>query len=186
MSFKRLVTFILASVCRGKNGSLQSNVNEFFKDARRSGLWPEVEDVDKSSITKARKKVKWDIFKQILQKAVALAYSVWPDNPKYLWHNMNVYAIDGSKYNLPSTVEIREEFDPKSGLDKDGKGYYPKCTVSTLYDVLRKLPVARTVVKNDASEREEAKKLISHLRDKSVCLFDRGYISYDLLSYLKE
>ncbi|MBF0539083.1 MAG: hypothetical protein HQL03_12620 [Nitrospirae bacterium] len=96
MPFKRLITFILYSVCRYKDGSLQSNVNEFFKDARRSGLWP--------------------------------------DNPKYLWHNMNVYAIDGSKYTLPSTKEIRDEFDPKSGLDKDGKGYYPKCTVSTLYD----------------------------------------------------
>ncbi|MBF0344950.1 MAG: IS4 family transposase [Nitrospirae bacterium] len=58
--------------------------------------------------------------------------------------------------------------------------------MSTLYDVLRKLPVARTVAKNDVSEREEAKILISHLRDKSVCLFDRGYISYDLLSYIEE
>ncbi len=113
-------------MCRCKDGSLQSNVNDFFKDARRSGIWAEVENVDKSSITKARKKVKWELFKQVLQKAVELAYSVWPDNPKYQWHNMNVYAIDGSKYTLPATIEIREKFDPKSGLDKEGKGYYPK------------------------------------------------------------
>ncbi|MBF0539215.1 MAG: transposase [Nitrospirae bacterium] len=99
---------------------------------------------------------------------------------------MNVYAIDGSKYTLPATTKIRDEFDPKSGLDKDEKGYYPKCTVSTLYDVERKLPVARTVAKNDVSEREEAKKLLIHLRDKSVCLFDRGYISYDLLNYIEK
>ncbi len=46
--------------------------------------------------------------------------------------------------------------------------------------------MARTVANNDASEREEAKKLIGNLRENSVCLFDRGYISYDLLSYLEE
>jgi len=59
---------------------------------------------------------------------------------------MSVYATDGSIYNLPATDKIREKFDPNSGLQNKGKGHYPQCLVSTLFDVFRRLPIARTVV----------------------------------------
>jgi hypothetical protein len=59
---------------------------------------------------------------------------------------MSVYATDGSKYNLPATGNIREKFDPDSGLQNKGKGHYPQCLVSTHYDVFRRLAIARTVV----------------------------------------
>ena len=40
--------------------------------------------------------------------------------------------------------EIRNEFDPQRG--KKINGHFPQCLVSTLYDVFRRLPVARTIV----------------------------------------
>ena len=112
----------------------------------------------RSSISKAREKIDWSIFAATLEQAVEIAYQAWPSNPSYSW--MSVYAIDGSKYTLPATLEIRQRFDPTSGLATNGKGHYPQCLVSTLYDVLRRLPIARTVMDVSGSERDEAEKLI--------------------------
>ncbi len=99
---------------------------------------------------------------------------------------MSVFAIDGSKYTLPASPEIRDEFDPKSGLQNPGKGHFPMCLVSTVYDVFRRLPIARTVVPVDSSEREEVKALLPFIPVRSVLLLDRGYPSFDLISYLLE
>ncbi len=56
--------------------------------------------------------------------------------------------------------------------------------MSTLYDVFRRFPVARTIVSIHGSEREEAAALLPSVPEKSVLLFDRGYPSYDLFRLL--
>ena len=156
----------------------------FFRNARRSGLWPSADPIHRSALSKARKKVGWKVFEDMLKKAVRVAYECWPENPKYLWHGMSVYAVDGSQFELPATEEIRREFDPKSGLQFKGKGHYPLCLVSTVYDVFRRLPVGRTVVPVNSCEREQAKLLLPQVPAGGVVLFDRGYPSYELLVYL--
>lgn len=97
---------------------------------------------------------------------------------------MSVYAIDGSSYNLPATDEIRKEFDPESGLDHPGKGHFPQCLVSTAYDVFRRLPIARSVVNANGSEREQAKSFIPFIPSGGVILFDRGYPGYEFIKEL--
>ena len=159
---------------------------EFFRNARRSGLWPEAQAVHRCSLSRSRKKLPWTIFRDILKDAVELAYKLWPRDPSYLWHGMSVIGIDGSKYNLPATEENRKEFDPKSGLDHAGKGHYPQCLVSTAYDVFRRFPVARTVVSIHGSERKEAINLLASIRPGAVLLFDRGYPSYHLICSLRD
>lgn len=150
-------------------------------------MLPEAGAVHRSSISKARKKVPWQVFENLAKEATSLAYEILPQDPKYLWHNMSVYAFDGSKYDLPATVQIREEFDSKSGLNHPGKGHYPQCLVSTAYDVFRRIPVGRTVSSiENGNEREDAKKLISHhIPQGSLLCFDRGYPSYEFFLWLQ-
>jgi hypothetical protein len=124
------------------------------------------------------------MFQDILSKAVDVAYELWPDKPEYLWHGRSVYAVDGSKYTLPATPELRKEFDPASGLGHSGKGHYPQCLVSTVYDVFRRLPIGRTVVDIHGSEREEAQSLLPCIPPDSVVLFDRGYPGYEFFKEL--
>lgn len=162
----------------GKSGA-------FFRQARRSGLWPEAEAVHRSTVTKARAKLSYAAFEQMHHDAVRLAYAVWPDDGSYAWQGLSVFAIDGSIYNLPASEALRKAFDPDSGLDKPGKGHYPQCLVSTAHDVFRRLPIARTVQAMAlANEREEAKALLPHIPKGGILLFDRGYPSYDLIDYL--
>jgi hypothetical protein len=159
---------------------------DFFRNARRSGIWPDAEAVHRSGISLARNKVPWTVFRDIHHQAVELAYKLWPRNPAFLWHGMSVLAFDGSKYDLPATEKIREEFDPKSGFQHKGKGHYPQCLVTTAYDVFRRLPVARTIVGIAGSERDEVMSLLPSIRPGSVLLFDRGYPSYKLINALRD
>ena len=122
----------------------------------------------------------------MLKDAVQLAYKIWPDSPEYTWHGMTAIAFDGSKYNLPASDEIREAFDPESGLEFPGKGHYPQCLVSTAFDVFRRLPIARTISPiQTGNEREDVKTLLPRLPNlPQILLFDRGYPSYDLIHHL--
>jgi hypothetical protein len=162
------------------------NSGIFFKNARRSGLWPKATAVHRSAVTKARSKISWTIFQDLLGDAVKVAYQCWPQDQKYLWHDMSVFAFDGSKYTLPATKEIRTEFDPKSGLQNNGKGHFPQCLVMTAYDVFRRLPIARSIEPIHASERYEAKKLLPFIPSNSVSLFDRGFPAYGFIKELQE
>jgi len=187
LPFHKLITFTLSLAASGTNQGVDIKSNQFFKNARRSGLWIDAKAVHRASVSKARRKVPWQIFTDILADAVKCAYQLWPeDQDKYLWHGMSVYALDGSKYNLPATDDIRKKFDPNSGLQNDGKGHYPQCLVSTVYDVFRRLPIARTVVGYDSCEREEMKKLLPFVPANSVWMFDRGYPSYESILYLTQ
>jgi hypothetical protein len=186
MSLPRLITFILSIVASGGNKGVDIKAGVFFRNARRSGLWIAAKAIHRSSLTKRRKKVPWQIFQDMLHKSVEVAYEIFPKKSEYLWHSLSVFAIDGSKYDLPATEEIRNKFDPESGLQYSGRGHYPQCLVSTSYDVFRRLPIGRTIVGIDGSEREEVKNLLPCIPSpcKSIVLFDRGYPSYELLIYI--
>ena len=170
----------------GKSKGVGIKSMEFFRSAGRCGLWHDANAPHRSNVTRARRKVPWTIFQDILSRAVALAYSLWPRDTSFLWHKMSVYAFDGSKFTLPATEAIRAEFDPESGLDHDGKGHYPQCLVMTAYDVFRQLPVARVVGSIHDSERDQAQSLLSHIPPNSVLLFDRGFPSYAFIQTLRE
>ena len=156
LPLSRIMACTLSIVANGDHNGVDIHAGKFFRDARRSGLWPNADAIHRSALTKARKKVPWTVFQDTLNNAVRLAYELWPNTPLSTWHGMSVFATDGSKYTLPATEALRQEFDANSGLDHPGKGHYPQCLVSTLYDVFRRLPIARTVVNVNGSEREEA------------------------------
>lgn len=180
-----LFIFLLSLTASGKSEGVDGKSGTFFRHARRSGLWPEAEAVHRSSVTKARAKLSWTAFEQVHQEAVRLAYELWPHAEEDTWLGLSVFAIDGSKYRLPASDELRQAFDPDSGLDHPGKGHYPYCLVSTVYDVFRRLPIARSVRPiAEANEREEVKALLPLIPPGGVLLFDRGYPSYDLIAYL--
>lgn len=184
LSFPQLVTFVLSSATSDKKSGNNIKAGDFAKQARRSGLFPDAKAVSGGAICKARAKVPWQVFQNIFHDAVDLAQSLWDAQPSHLWHDMSVYAVDGSKYTLPASDELRKEFDPMSGFDNPGKGHYPQCLVSTVYDVFKRQPVTLGIAPNNTSEREEAKLLLPHIPDGGIILFDRGYPSYEFFLML--
>lgn len=186
LPLRKLIVFILSITSSGKGKGVDSKSGEFFKAARRSHLWPSAKAIHRSTLTKARKKVKWEVFEEIFHDAVKLAYEVWPQSDRYTWHGMSVFGVDGSKYSLPATPELREKFDPLSGWENPGKGHYPQCLVSTVYDVFRRIAVGRTVVGCNSSEREQAKVLIPKIPPGNLLLLDRGYPSFEVFDFINK
>ncbi|MGH8550021.1 MAG: hypothetical protein ACRERU_15745 [Methylococcales bacterium] len=41
-----------------------------------------------------------------------MAYEIWAQSDDYTWKGLSVFAIDGSKYDLPASSELRAVFDP--------------------------------------------------------------------------
>lgn len=181
LPLKKLIVFILHLTASGKPGGVDIQSGLFFGAARREGLWPGASAPSRSAVSRRRDKIDWTVFRNIFRSAVLLAYELWPDDPQYTWKNMNVLAIDGSKYRLPASRAVRVRFDPASGPDNPGKGHYPQCLVSTLFDVLRRMPVARSVTDCHGSERDEALVLLDEAPNNSLIIFDRGYPSYAML-----
>jgi hypothetical protein len=180
-----LFVFLLSLTASGKHAGVDGKSGAFFRHARRSGLWPEAEAVHRSAVTKARAKLPWAAFAQLHQEAVRLAYDLWPAAEEDTWQGLSVFAIDGSQYRLPASPALREAFDPDSGLDHPGKGHYPECLVSTVYDVFRRLPITRSIrPMAQANEREALKALLPQIPSGGVLLLDRGYPSYDLMDFL--
>ncbi|MCP4401060.1 MAG: hypothetical protein GY801_27655 [bacterium] len=160
LPFNKVVLSTLSLGGAGNNTGVNTQLGSLFRNARRSGIWTNAQAVHPSALSKARQKVPWNVFRNLWHDAVDLADDLWPDDPQYTWHGLSVCAIDGSKFTLPATEEIRQTFDHDSGLEHPGKGHYPQCLVSTLSDVFRRLPVARTIVSIHGSERDEAVALL--------------------------
>ncbi|MEQ6340634.1 MAG: IS4 family transposase [Gammaproteobacteria bacterium] len=184
MPLPKLMSFVLSLAASGAEQGMAMLFEQFAERACDQGAWPRADAVHASALTKARAKLSWCVFDTLLKQTAALAQTLFPAADCYQWKGMSVYAIDGSKYQLPASVAIRAHFDPDSGLhpDNPGRGHYPMALVSTAYDVFRQLPVARAVVSiADADERIQAQALLPHIPPGGVLVFDQGYPSYDML-----
>jgi len=181
---------LISLVVGNKGKGVDTQLGEIFTDARRSGLWADAQSAHRSALTKARAKLKWETFESLSKNAVELAYKNFPARDEYVWKGCTVRAIDGSHYTLPASDALRTTFDPNSGLGTSGRSHYPQCLVSTMYDVFRRFPVARTVVPlAEADEREQAVELLKQapkLDHEAIELLDQGYPSYKFLHILRE
>jgi hypothetical protein len=181
LPFPRLISFILSSVASGSKGGMAVKAAEFVKQARRSGLWPDAKHFSASAVCKARKKLSWKIFEQLLDEVADLADDLWPSHMCDTWHGLRVLAVDGSKHRLPASVELRDAFDPESGLQYSGKGHYPECVVSVLLDVLRRSPIAQTIAPIASSERKALLDFLTRMPEHSITILDRGYYGYEVM-----
>lgn len=186
LPYPRLITTILSLTAGGKATGVQTKIEELFRTAARTGLWHDCNGLHRSALTKARARIAWTAFEDLFYRAVAQAQTQLPPAAEHLCHGMSVYAIDGSKYTLPASAGLRQEFDPSSGLQHSGKGHFPQALVSTAIDVLRHLPIARTVAPANTSERAQASLILPHLPANGIAMYDRGYPSYDFIRQHQE
>jgi len=177
-----LIVVLISLVTSGRDAGGATTLAAFFTLARRSGLWPNEYSPHRSALTKARAKLPWQVLALLLHRLIVLAYEVFPPREEYQWRGLSVFAFDGSTSTLPATAAMRQAFEPHSGLASPGRGHYPQCVVMTAYDVLRRLPVGRTICAlQDGDERAQAQRLLPLLPPNSVSLFDRGFPSYGFL-----
>jgi len=131
---------------------------------------PQETPVASSTFCDARKKIDESVFKQ-LNAAIIHEYET---NQHYLWKSHRLFAIDGSKINLPKGLI-------KAGYKKPSENmHYPIGLMSCMYQLQSKIPYDFDLVSH-CDERLVANKHIQSLQNGDLVIYDRGYFSYALL-----
>ena len=129
-------------------------------------------DVAASSICDARQKIGWQIFRALLQKVIELFENRF--DKKYLWQGHRLFAVDGTKLNLPSCFK-------KIKYTLYGKqANYPTALVSILFRARALLPYGITFSRH-TNEIKHAFLFLKKLRKNDVVIYDRGYLCLGLL-----
>src|SRR5512143_3766323 len=84
-----LFIVLLSLTVSGKSQGVDSKSGAFFRQARRSGLWPVAAAVHRSAITNARAKLSWTAFEPRHQDAVRLTYGRWPAADEDTWQGLS-------------------------------------------------------------------------------------------------
>ena len=181
ITFPELITVILKGAKRG----LHTAILEMIEDNNVN-----VESYSEAALCKARQKVNYTAFKELAELEAETFYA----SSKYLKYKKRyrVWAIDGSKVDLPTNPETLEEF----GSEPFMHGENAQALASCLYDVLNHIILDAVLVRFDANERELAAAHIDRLA--AYCLehgldpahelltMDRGYPSEELIRKLSE
>ena len=145
-------------------------------------------DISKQALSKARQFINPALFKELYYLSVNLFYKQLPS--RKLWNGYHLFAIDGSKIELPNSKSNFEFFGEMFGYP-DPSRRFTMGLGSIVYDVLDDYIVYASFQRYLASERSAALEHLHNLEDlniyqNSVVIFDRGYYSEDLFRYCVE
>ena len=145
-------------------------------------------DISKQALSKARQFINPALFKELYYLSVDLFYKQLPS--RKLWNGYHLFAIDGSKIELPNSKSNFEFFGEMFGYP-DPNRRFTMGLGSIVYDVLDNYIVHASFQRYLASERSAALEHLHNLEDlniyqNSVVIFDRGYYSEDMFRYCVE
>ena len=142
-------------------------------------------NVSKQALSKARQYIHPDLFKELFYLSVDWFYKNIPS--RKLWNGYHLFAIDGSKFELPNSKSNFEFFGELSGYPNPDRRF-TLGLASMIYDVLDDYIVHASFHKYLASERDAALEHLQNLVDLDICdnsvvIFDRGYYSEKMFRY---
>ena len=145
-------------------------------------------DISKQALSKARQFINPALFKELYYLSVDLFYKQLPS--RKLWNGYHLFAIDGSKIELPNSKSNFEFFGEMFGYP-DPNRRFTMGLGSIVYDVLDDYIVHASFQRYLASERSAALEHLHNLEDlniyqNSVIIFDRGYYSENMFRYCVE
>ena len=166
-----VVLFVFRLVCAKDAPGYRATLAGLWDQCRTLGLAvPQPEPVAPSAICRARAKVDEALFRslhaEVLQQAGKAART-------RLWNGHRVFAVDGSKLNLPRQLIGANYLVPTGG-------YYPQGLLSCLYQLRQRLPVDFDLHAH-SDERRAALNHLPALTAGDVVVYDRGYFSFAFL-----
>jgi len=167
-----LILFMIADA--GRRGYV-CLLDAFWDECRTHGidLGPKV---TAAAFCKARHKIPSEMVLALLHHA-ARQFDLWFGD-RFRLKGHRLFAVDGMKMQVTRSDEL---FD---ALGWHGSGYNPQMLLSTLYDVLSKVPHDMRVAPTHTSERAELYSMLDSLLEGDVLILDRGYPSFALATEL--
>ena len=151
-------------------------VSSTAKALLKQGLpLPQKKPIAASAFTVARQKLDEQIFKTINSRVIS-QYESLLDGDEHLFLGHRVYAVDGTKLNLPRSL-LADGFKVS-----DQAAHYPLGLFSTLYRLQSQIPVDFSL-SHTMDERAAALDHLACLRRGDIVVYDRGYFSFGMLSF---
>ena len=151
--------------------SYQITINGLWQQCRVLGVaLPQADPVAASAMCAARQKVGAAVFARAHRRIVGRI----GDDGIELWCGRRLYAVDGTKMNLPRELIACGYRQPAPGA------HYPQGLVSCLYRLNDRMPMDFDLAAH-GDERRMAAAHLKRLRAGDVVVYDRGYYSFELL-----
>jgi hypothetical protein len=167
-----LMLLIFRLVSSKNTQSYGTTIDDLWDNCEKLKLaLPQKSSIAPSSFCAARQKLDEAVFKCANQKILA-AYAAGAS--RYLWLGHRLFAVDGSKINLPRELLACGYATPGT------TAHYPQGLLSCLYQLHSRLPFDFDLVSH-ANERLCAIRHLDVLEPNDVVIYDRGYFSYLLL-----
>jgi len=167
-----LVLLIFRLVTSKNSQSYGTTIDDLWDSCDRLKLpLPQKASITPSSFCVARKKLDESIF-ACANRRILTAYAT--ERGRYLWRGHRLFAVDGTKVNLPPKLLSYGYRTPNK------EAHYPQGLVSCLYEIRSRLVFDFDMVSH-SNERKCACKHLSTLDKNDVVVYDRGYYSYALL-----
>ena len=177
LSLKQVVMYLLYS----SKASMFQNLSNILDDLG-ADTFP---SVTKQAVSKARGGIRPSLFQELFNISVDIFYK--NIGKRKTWHGMHVFAIDGTKLQLPcsksNTLEFSDLFNTRNPKQR-----FSMALGSIIYDVLEDYIIHASINPFLASERLAALTHLEVIKDlgihkRSVIIFDRGYYSEWLFRY---
>lgn len=165
--------------------SLNMEIHKFEKETGK------LKKISKSGLCQQRKKIAPGLFKELNAGYIYNSYDNKDDYQTIKGYI--VMAIDGMKIEVPDSEELREAYGVSVG--QEGQRTSARALTSCIYDVVNNWVIDAQIDKYKASERELAKKHIEEMYNilheeidvsKIIIIFDRGYVSLEMINFLEE
>lgn len=174
MGFVQTVAFIITGIQRSLQVSLAAFLNKYIHDT---------DSYSKQAFSKRRMCVDPNAIKELFDTIADNFYKLGMFD---LFNGFRVLAIDGTKYNLPTSPELAEIY----GTQITGNAPQVQAKGSCLYDVMNGILLDAIICPCDSNERELAVKHMDRLAElgqgKEILLFDRGYPAAELISDIEK
>jgi hypothetical protein len=168
-----LILFIFRLVFSKNKQGYATTIIELWAQCRTMDVpLPQAKPVAASAMGNARRKLDETIFRTLNARIIRTYEPTLTDDQ---WQRHRVFAVDGTKMNLPRPLRADGYRTPSDNA------HYPQGLVSCLYQLKKKIPYDFDL----AAHGDERKMALSHLqavRADDVVVYDRGYFSYVLLN----
>ena len=173
MNFPKLTVFILSSTKKSLQSALFAFTSRFKFE---NGTYT------KQAFSKARKKINPSAFFALFKESVEMFYK---DGDYKRFKGYRVTAIDGTKYNMPNSEEMKKVYGFQGSTNEQ-----PQALGSCLCDVLNGIIIDALIQPFNANERTLAQlhlKELDRIRtSKELVIMDRGYPSAALMNSIDE
>jgi len=160
LTFPKIILFMLNSIKK----SLQKELTEFFLNFSNE------KNITNSAFCQSRMKLSHTAFIELNDGIIKEFYT---DNLFELWNGFRLLAIDGSRLQLPLSLELIEDF---GFAENQGAVPVPMAQASYCYDLLNNMIINSEIDRYETSEYNLALKHLQKCQfEKDLLIYDRYY-----------